>query len=62
MSVTEVIISGVFRGTMCPLPAGCVLLGSVTQLTVPECSFYTPSTQLHKAFCTAAKPALTAET
>lgn len=57
----EVIIAGVFSRSLCPIPAGCVLQGSVTQLTVSVCSFYTPSTQLHNPSCIAAKPATTAK-
>lgn len=49
LSITcEVIISGVFNRSVYPLPAVCVLQGSVTQVTVSVWSFYTPSTQLHK--------------
>lgn len=55
----EVMISGVFNMNVCPLPGVCVLLGSVTELTVSVCSFYTPSTQLPKPPFTAAKPTLT---
>lgn len=51
----EVIISGVFNRSVCPLPVVCAPLGSVTRLTVSVRSFYTPSTQLHKPSGTAAK-------
>ena len=60
MVTYEVIISSVFNRGVRPLPAVCVLQGSVTQLTVSPCSFYTPSSQLHKPSCTAAKPELPA--
>lgn len=56
----EVTVSGVFNRDVCPLPGVCVLPGSVTQLTVSVCGFYTPSTQLRKPAFTPAKPAVTA--
>lgn len=49
---------GAFNWNECPLPGVCVLLGSVTNLTVSVWSSCTPSTQLHKPLFTAAKPAL----